>query len=199
MPTRNIARCAPGGKATSRKLKELLAEIAAPAALRLPRLRRSPPPRRRCRALPHERFPARLRAARPSIAAARRRTPGSSSSKPTAPRRAFEVGDSLGVVARNCPELVAAIIARLGVDGGQPGPLARRDRAAARRGAVAGLRDPPPLRPGDRGAVVTRPRHRRSRASCRRWPRATPAPGRKMRTSWIFSKASPRRARPCPS
>jgi sulfite reductase (NADPH) flavoprotein alpha-component len=27
----------------------------------------------------------------------------------------FQVGDSLGVVARNCPELVAAIIARLGV------------------------------------------------------------------------------------
>jgi sulfite reductase alpha subunit-like flavoprotein len=27
----------------------------------------------------------------------------------------FQVGDSLGVVARNCPELVAAIVARLGV------------------------------------------------------------------------------------
>jgi sulfite reductase (NADPH) flavoprotein alpha-component len=30
-------------------------------------------------------------------------------------RERFQVGDSLGVVARNCPELVAAIIARLGV------------------------------------------------------------------------------------
>jgi sulfite reductase (NADPH) flavoprotein alpha-component len=116
----NIGRCAPGGKATSRMLKELLAEIAAPpaapgahaatatpavvasAAAGLPRAQQ-------------ERFSARLQAAQ-------RLTRGDSEKDTrlvvletdTGAER-FEVGDSLGVVARNCPELVAAIIARLRV------------------------------------------------------------------------------------
>jgi sulfite reductase (NADPH) flavoprotein alpha-component len=116
----NIGRCAPGGKATSRMLKELLAEIAAPpaapgahaatatpavvasAAAGLPRAQQ-------------ERFSARLQAAQ-------RLTRGDSEKDTrlvvleteTGTER-FQVGDSLGVVARNCPELVAAIIARLRV------------------------------------------------------------------------------------
>ncbi|HEV2335768.1 MAG TPA: sulfite reductase subunit alpha [Stellaceae bacterium] len=111
----NIARCTPGGKATSRKLKELLAEIAgsAPtAAASTPASAAAAPALPRA---PHQPFPARLRAAQ--------RLNRSGSEKDTrlvvleTETRAgrFEVGDSLGVVARNCPELVAAIIARLRV------------------------------------------------------------------------------------
>jgi sulfite reductase (NADPH) flavoprotein alpha-component len=110
----NIGRCTPGGKATSRKLKELLAGIAAPAAtstaLHVVAAASPAPPR-----TAHERFPARLREAQ--------RLNRGGSEKDTrlvvletdSAAASFEVGDSLGIVARNCPELVAAIIARLGV------------------------------------------------------------------------------------
>jgi sulfite reductase (NADPH) flavoprotein alpha-component len=110
----NIGRCTPGGKATSRKLKELLAEMAAPAAtagLLTPAIAAS------AAAGPAQaaRFPARLRVAQ--------RLNRGGSEKDTrlvvletdAGAERFQVGDSLGVVARNCPGLVAAIIARLGV------------------------------------------------------------------------------------
>jgi sulfite reductase (NADPH) flavoprotein alpha-component len=114
----NIGRCTPGGKATSRKLKELLAEMAAPATA-VPSIPASAaavvagPP-----ALPqasHERLSARLRAVT--------RLNRDDSEKDTRlvvletdmAVQGFEVGDSLGVVARNCPELVGAIISRLGV------------------------------------------------------------------------------------
>jgi sulfite reductase (NADPH) flavoprotein alpha-component len=110
----NIGRCAPGGKATSRKLKELLAQIAVPAgAAATPAIAAAgPSPTQRA---PHERFPARLRASQ--------RLNRGGSEKDTrlivletdTGRERFQVGDSLGVVARNCPELVAAIIARLRV------------------------------------------------------------------------------------
>jgi sulfite reductase (NADPH) flavoprotein alpha-component len=110
----NIGRCAPGGKATSRKLKELLAQIAVPAgAAATPAIAAAgPSPTQRA---PHERFPARLRASQ--------RLNRGGSEKDTrlivletdTGRERFQVGDSLGVVARNCPELVAAIIACLGV------------------------------------------------------------------------------------
>jgi sulfite reductase (NADPH) flavoprotein alpha-component len=115
----NITRCTPGGKATSRKLKELLAEIAIPAAATVA----SPPviaavvaavPPALAHAS-HDRFPTRLRAAT--------RLNREGSEKDTrlvvlatdTEADSFEVGDSLGVVASNCPELVEAIIARLGV------------------------------------------------------------------------------------
>jgi sulfite reductase (NADPH) flavoprotein alpha-component len=113
----NIARCAPGGKATSRKLKELLAEIAVPAAAAMPTAPAiaaaaapAAPPRTHS-----ERFPARLRAVTPlnrdgSDKDTRLVVLGTDTEA-----ESFEVGDSLGVVARNCPELVGAIIARLGV------------------------------------------------------------------------------------
>jgi len=109
----NIGRCAPGGKATSRKLKELLAELAAPAAKPLaatPAVAVAPPPR----AL-HERFPARLRAAQRLTRDGSEKDTRLVVLEPDTGGERFEVGDSLGVVARNCPELVAAIIARLGV------------------------------------------------------------------------------------
>jgi sulfite reductase (NADPH) flavoprotein alpha-component len=110
----NIGRCTPGGKATSRKLKELLAEIAAPAAMvaATPGIAAAPPTLPRA---PDERFSARLREAE--------RLNRGGSEKDTrlvvletdSAAATFEPGDSLGIVARNCPELVAAIIARLGV------------------------------------------------------------------------------------
>ncbi|MGC2413301.1 MAG: sulfite reductase [NADPH] flavoprotein alpha-component, partial [Stellaceae bacterium] len=69
---------------------------------------------------PHERFPARLRAVE--------RLNRGGSEKDTrlvvletdSAAESFEPGDSLGVVARNSPELVAAIIARLGVTPATP-------------------------------------------------------------------------------
>jgi len=115
----NIGRCTPGGKATSRKLKELLAGMATPAAaavLSTPTLAASPG------AAPAHapRFAARLRLAQ--------RLNRDGSEKDTrlvvletdSGAEGFQVGDSLGVVARNCPELVAAIIQRLGASADTP-------------------------------------------------------------------------------
>jgi sulfite reductase (NADPH) flavoprotein alpha-component len=116
----NIGRCTPGGKATSRKLKELLAEIAAPAAaapaapaiVSSPAVTASPP------AMPRvsgERFPARLREAQQLNRGGSEKDTRLVVLETDIGAESFQVGDSLGVVARNCPELVAAIIARLGV------------------------------------------------------------------------------------
>jgi len=110
----SITRCAPGGKATSRMLKELLAEVAGPAAATAVPAAASPvlPPVAPRAA--EEPFAARLREARPL------NRPGSEKDtrlvvlETGSDAARFEVGDSLGVVARNCPELVGAIIARLG-------------------------------------------------------------------------------------
>jgi sulfite reductase (NADPH) flavoprotein alpha-component len=115
----SLSRCVPGGKATSRMLKELLGEVAtgspqrpvpaAPAATQA-----APLPE------PGTQFLARLRQA------ASLHAPGAE--KDTrhvvlealggAPR--YEAGDSLGVVARNSPELVGAIIARLAASAETP-------------------------------------------------------------------------------
>jgi sulfite reductase (NADPH) flavoprotein alpha-component len=116
----DLGRCAPGGRATSRKLKELVAEFSAgaapsapvPAAIAIPLPVLAP-------LAPDEPFPTRLREAR--------RLNREDSDKDTrlvvletdAAAR-FEVGDSLGVSALNCPELVAAIIARLGAHADTP-------------------------------------------------------------------------------
>jgi len=112
----NIGRCAPGGKATSRKLKELLGDIAVPVAANasIPAIAAAAPAPSALPRVLHEPFPARLRAAT--------RLNRDSSEKDTrlivletdSGAERFQVGDSLGVVARNCPELVAEIIARLG-------------------------------------------------------------------------------------
>jgi sulfite reductase (NADPH) flavoprotein alpha-component len=107
-----LTRCAPGGKATSRAVKELLANLDAPAA----------PPAAAAQAIapPH---PA---SASPEPTAARlleaRRLNGDGSQKDTrhvvisdeSGALGYEVGDSLAVVAHNCPELIRAIIERLG-------------------------------------------------------------------------------------
>ncbi|HEY8872943.1 MAG TPA: sulfite reductase subunit alpha [Stellaceae bacterium] len=119
----DIARCTPGGKATARKLKELVAELAMPglalgAAVAPARpmaspiaAALSPAPAPRAAGEP---FPARLRTAQ--------RLNRGGSEKDTrlvvleteTGALDYRVGDSLGVVARNCPDLVDAIIERLG-------------------------------------------------------------------------------------
>ena len=107
---KRLARCVPGGKATSRALKDLLAGAAHPAAAATV-FAAVPLPASEPAA--EENVPARLVAALPLN--------GAGSEKDTrhiilasAAALRYEVGDSLGVVARNCPELVQAIIERLG-------------------------------------------------------------------------------------
>src|SRR5690242_11167164 len=112
----SLTRCVPGGKETARALKELLDARAVPAAA-VPASVKVPaaaPPAASARAL----VSARLEGAHPLN--------GQGSAKDTrhvvfhldeAPLD-YAVGDSLGVQATNCPELVAAIIERLG---GRPG------------------------------------------------------------------------------
>jgi len=99
------SRCVPGGRETTRKLKALLAEApSAPAPAAAPK----PAPPKRVT------VPARL------LSRAVLNRPGSQKEvrhialafEPGA--LAYEVGDSLGVVAENCTDLVAAISGRLG-------------------------------------------------------------------------------------
>jgi sulfite reductase (NADPH) flavoprotein alpha-component len=109
---KQLTRCVPGGKATSRALKELLTSLDASAAAPFPAAPAAPNPAQAT-------APAEPAAAR--LVAARRLSPDGS---PKDTRHVviandvcalrYEVGDSLGVVARNCPELVQAIIERLG-------------------------------------------------------------------------------------
>jgi len=100
------ARCVPGGRETTRTLKALLAEAPAPAAAASAKAPAKTPQRAT--------VPARL-LSREIL------------SKPGSQKEvrhialafadgalAYEVGDSLGVVAENCPDLVTAIVARLG-------------------------------------------------------------------------------------
>ncbi len=102
----NLARCVPGGKATSRKLRELTAGAPAAAPMAVTIATSSTEPA-------GELATARFRQARCLN--------GRGSEKETRhvvfeteAEDAYEVGDSLGVIARNCPELVGAIIERLG-------------------------------------------------------------------------------------
>jgi sulfite reductase (NADPH) flavoprotein alpha-component len=115
----SISRCAPGGKATSRKLKELLAEMAAPAAASVPVTTPiAASPAAGTSAMPratHEPFPAQLRMAQPLNRAGSEKDTRLVVLETETDGNSFQVGDSLGVVASNCPELVSAIIARLGV------------------------------------------------------------------------------------
>ena len=120
----DLGRCAPGGRATARKLKELVAEFAAIPATAAPMVATAAPvvataaptPVSAAAAAP---FAARLRETR--------RLNRDESDKDTRlvvletdGHDQFEVGDSLGVAARNCPELVAAIIERLGARADAP-------------------------------------------------------------------------------
>jgi sulfite reductase (NADPH) flavoprotein alpha-component len=108
---KSLTRCVPGGKATSRKLKELIGSglsklsVAPAAAAALPASNRSDPQEKP--------FVAMFRGAECLN--------GPGSEKETrhvvlareGGTDDYEVGDSLGIVAPNSPELVAAIIERL--------------------------------------------------------------------------------------
>src|SRR5205085_12562548 len=114
-----LTRCVPGGKATSRALKELLAGIGDPAPV--PALAAAvssatvPTP-----AGSGELLPARL------VQAARLTREGSEKDTrhvvlaDETGALSYEVGDSLGIVARNDPELVAQMVARLGANPDTP-------------------------------------------------------------------------------
>lgn len=110
----SLGRCVPGGKATSRALKELLAETADPGRTKGPAAAAAPvssPPPSGDAAEP---FTIQLcQAASLHRAGAEKDTRHVvlKTIDRTAP---YQVGDSLAVVARNCPDLVAAIIERLG-------------------------------------------------------------------------------------
>jgi len=107
-----LGRCVPGGKATARALKEMLAGAVPAAAAPAPA---SPP----AAAAPGESFAVRLVAAdRLNRAGSRRDTrhivlAGAGAT-------GYEPGDALGVAAANDPALVAAIVARLGAAADTP-------------------------------------------------------------------------------
>ena len=116
----NIGRCTPGGKATSRKLKELLAGMATTAVVSTPALAASPAISPGAGPAQAPRFAARLRLARRLNRAGSEKDTRLVVLETDAGAERFQVGDSLGVVARNCLELVAAIIARLGASADTP-------------------------------------------------------------------------------
>jgi sulfite reductase (NADPH) flavoprotein alpha-component len=110
-----LTRCVPGGKATSRALKELVATAAGPAPSAVPAapaaaaaLRSVPPP------VAADTLAVRLVAARPLNGAGSQKDTRKIMLAGDDNRLAWEVGDSLGVVACNCPDLVRAIIEGLG-------------------------------------------------------------------------------------
>ena len=113
----NLGRCAPGGKATSRKLKELVAEMSAltrPAAPIAPIARPAAVPASAPSSAFGEYFAGRVRMVQPLNRQGSERDTRLVVLETDTGDAGFEVGDSLGVVARNCPELIEAIIARLG-------------------------------------------------------------------------------------
>jgi sulfite reductase (NADPH) flavoprotein alpha-component len=109
----SLSRCVPGGKATSRALKELLAEIAGSGAPKVPAVVASAPPTapQARDALP--RFAVRLREATSLHRAGAEKDTRHVVLKMVDQDIAYQPGDSLAVAARNCPDLVAAIIERL--------------------------------------------------------------------------------------
>ncbi|HWB51889.1 MAG TPA: sulfite reductase subunit alpha [Stellaceae bacterium] len=110
----SLSRCVPGGKATSRVLKAICADLAAPAAARLavPAAPLSPSAARETRPAEHRR--ARLRHAAPLHAAGAEKDTRHVVLEAADGVLDYQAGDSLGIVARNDPGLVAAVIERLG-------------------------------------------------------------------------------------
>jgi sulfite reductase (NADPH) flavoprotein alpha-component len=108
----SLSRCVPGGKATSRALKELLAEIGAPtqASAAVPA---APAPAAPSEAGSAPHVTARLRQALSLHAAGAEKDTRHIVLEAVDGALAYQVGDSLGVVARNSPELVGGIIERL--------------------------------------------------------------------------------------
>jgi sulfite reductase (NADPH) flavoprotein alpha-component len=97
----SLTRCVPGGRETARKLKELLAEASAvPAAAPAAPKRTTVSARLVSRAVLNE--PGSAKEVRHVVLSL------------AGTGLVYEPGDSLGVVAENCPELVAAIAGRLG-------------------------------------------------------------------------------------
>lgn len=112
----NLGRCVPGGKATSRKLKELLAGGAAEP--RPAPLAGATPPQQ----APERHFAARFLAARPLNRARSPKDTRHVVLAASVEELAYEAGDSLGIRAKNDPQLVAAIIERLGAACDAPVP-----------------------------------------------------------------------------
>src|SRR5262249_43320894 len=100
----NLTLCAPGGRETSRQIKQLLTEGDAPALPATVAAAPAPSPR-----APRQRFVATLRAAQKLTRGGAQKDTRLVTLDCEIARGSYAVGDSLGVVARNCPELVAAI------------------------------------------------------------------------------------------
>jgi sulfite reductase (NADPH) flavoprotein alpha-component len=105
----SLTRCVPGGKETARALKELLevkARVAASPAPPVPLPPAAPPLRRGA--------PALFERAQPLNGAGSDKDTRHVVFRIESDALAYEVGDSFGVHAENCPALVAAVIERLG-------------------------------------------------------------------------------------
>jgi sulfite reductase (NADPH) flavoprotein alpha-component len=113
----SLTRCVPGGKATSRKLKELLADIGAPSDTKTAEVKAAvpviatPAPLPGTGAAAHLRM--RLRQAVSLHAEGAEKDTRHVVLEAVDGELPYQVGDSLGVVARNSHELVGAIIERL--------------------------------------------------------------------------------------
>jgi sulfite reductase (NADPH) flavoprotein alpha-component len=107
----SLTRCMPGGKATARALKELFAEIASPTVRLVPAA--AAPAARPQANDANPRFSLRLRKVislhRDGALKDTRHVVLDSVDRPVN----YRPGDSLGIAACNCPDLVAAIIERL--------------------------------------------------------------------------------------
>lgn len=97
-------RCVPGGRETARALKALLAEAPAPAA----------PAAAKSAAAKRATIPARLLSRDVLSKPGSRKEVRHIALAFESGALCYEVGDSLGVAAENCPDLVAAICGRLG-------------------------------------------------------------------------------------
>ena len=118
---KSLTRCAPGGKATSHKLKELIASGLDAKATTLPAMAASTPSRTPPSSSDKP-FVAIFRGADclngPQSEKETRHVILASEDSPAD----YEVGDSLGVLARNSADLVTAIIERLGAKPDTPVP-----------------------------------------------------------------------------
>jgi len=112
----SLSRCVPGGKETARALKELIevkARVpASPAPPATPSLAAPSPSRRRSS--------AQFASALPLNRAGSDKDTRHVVFRIERGDLAYEVGDSFGVQASNCPELVAAVIERLGARAHEP-------------------------------------------------------------------------------
>jgi sulfite reductase (NADPH) flavoprotein alpha-component len=109
----SLSRCVPGGKATSRKLKELLADIGAPAEIAATIQAVPAAPAAAAETGPSPHLLAWLRQATSLHRGAAEKDTRHVVLEATDGVLPYQVGDSLGVVAHNCPDLVSAIIERL--------------------------------------------------------------------------------------